>query len=180
MLKAFCDSCEAECDPNRPSTRRVEKLQGIVGLEVIPLFNSRVDPQKHICDDCIASSLVDAAFRYIKAPRIVDLTIVMDEANTFKKVKSEIFSQSESLKSDRKEILDLIAEAKTAIEEVKKLPNAEAEKIKLLQATIEALEAKTMSKLKQDTAAQEQEAIDRKDYPEYSERVQRRERMRVS
>lgn len=180
MFRAFCDHCKSECDPKNSSTRHFERVKGSIGLEIIPLYAGVVAKDCHICDDCVALILIEGASRYTKSKAVVELFDAKNKAFQFERMNSSLEEARTSLDSEKKEITSLIEEAKACIDEAKALPSVEKEKIKLLEATIASLEARAEARIKRDAGAEAQLTSDEREYPEYVEKVNRRERIRAT
>lgn len=179
MFKAFCDRCEAECD-KASNTRQFDKLKQRFGLQIIPLHGNTIAPDRHVCDSCVAELLLEAATRYPKVKAIVDLNDSLNDALDYRRLKSSLEVKERNLVSELGEVTQILNEAKSALEQVKTIPSVEKEKIMLLEATISTLESKITDRVKREEAAKAQQEADEKEYPEYGERVSKRERIRAS
>ena len=144
MLRSFCDRCGSECEPRHSSSRRFESLAVTpdgqpMGFEVIPLFSGGSSSRFHVCDECMPELLemvVETFGQSSYSAMKVSLEKKLEEHG---KLERHLNEQLQAAINKEKMADDHLRGARDRVAVANAQATADAEKIRVLQAQVNAL-----------------------------------------
>lgn len=185
MLRSFCDKCGTECQPNHSGSRRFESLavasEGVsMGLEILPLFGKQQSPTAHVCDECIPELLTLAIDTYQDSAITREKYHWAHKLKSFEAVEREVHKRVAAIEEREAIAQDNLRHAAERVAIAEKQHQADLARIQVLTAQLNALQQAEATRVRMATAAAAQHDADEQSYPEYLERVNLREKKRVS
>lgn len=182
MLDYLCDSCGARCKPSKCGTRSFSSIlsKNSMGFDTTPTKSGVVDQNNFLCDECFASALVLAAkslFNTSEGKRLNDFDLLIQK---LAKSEKELSDKVEKVETASAEAEAKLQKAQQFVEDSKSALEAADAKIAYMEAQVKAYKLKAEATLRQRANEEKQLEIDKRENPEFVERVERRERLRAS
>jgi len=183
MLKYFCDRCGEQCSSTDSSARSFDKLATskdnfALGLEVTPTLKGERGGSL-ICRECVPDLLILAAKTFTDSGVVAKQELMQADAKNHTAMKRILEQQLNVANKREKAAEQQILEAAQCIASAEEQKLADAEKIKVLEAQVTALQSKLDTAVRIKQAADKQLAEDVKGNPDYINAVERRERIRM-
>lgn len=183
MLVPFCSVCDQKCSSTETVTTRHFQRLGMLlggqtaGLEIVPLTNGQFSENTHICNECFGKLILVALGE--TDPTLSTKKKELEDKEKHLKGEEQIFSirrqqfdaEVSLLEKRKRELLELERNVAGAITE-------RDERIRVLEAQVNALNIEKSKLWRQATAQANQAIEDMKNNPRYLERVEVREAVR--
>lgn len=151
-----------------------------MGLEILPLFGKQQNPTSHVCDECVPELLTLAIDTYKDSAITREKYHWAHKLKSFEEVEREVHKRVAAIEEREAIAQDNLRHAAERVSIAERQHQADLQRIQVLTAQVNALQHANATQERLAAAAAAQREADEQSYPEYLERVNLREKKRVS
>lgn len=187
MLKPFCDMCDKSCSHDGTQTRRFERLAGSedgeksIGIDIVFIFDGVYASDRHVCNSCMFKLVLAMAKSHPESVLAVQLGTIAkrDEQGKSRTAQLSVLEVELNARESRvKESEARFADFDKQLIERDVKVEAASEEVKQLKQQLGIAIRREAEVVKRMTAEFQQRIRDMKDYPEYVESTNKREKLR--